>query len=466
MVFIGRRTELNILEERYASNRFEFCVMYGRRRVGKTTLINRFATGKPTVFFAALQASAQENLDFLSAAIMEILPNGIVGATFSSFSDALKAVFDLAEERRLVLVIDEYPYLAESYPAISSVLQHLIDQRKGSSRLYLILNGSSMAQMTDEFFTSNRPLYGRKTFQIKLRPFGFFDLREYFSHTNPSLLPQIYAAYGGIPKYFEHYHEKQGFKQNIITDFLTIGSPLLEEPEAVLKKELREPAAYNTIFTAIVQGSHRYSELSSKAKLESGNITRYLETLVFLDLIRKEVPSFTGEQKKTLYRVEDNMFRFWFRFVGRSLSLINSNRPEIAFKLVEDGMGQFMGEAFEKICLEYLWLANGSDRLPFSFTEAGRWWGGNPKTKAEAEFDILAHDGKACALFCECKWSDRQVGEDILAQLSEKALLPQFSELPSKHIALFSKSGFTKGCQQAAAAKGNVSLVSLDEMLS
>jgi len=465
MKYIERSIELSALNKRYESGRFELCIMYGRRRVGKTTLINRFASGKPTIFFSALQASAQENLESLSAAIMSMMPGGAMGAVFNSFNDAFEKVFELAEEQRLILVIDEYPYLVESYPAVSSLLQHLIDKHKVSSLAYLVLNGSSMTQMQDEFFTNNRPLYGRKTFQIKVRPFGFFDIRDYFSATKGSLLPYIYAAYGGIPKYFEYYREKDSFKENIIADFLSIDSPLLEEPESVLKKEVREPAVYNTLFAAIAGGVHKYSELSSKTKLESGNISRYLDNLIFLDLIRRESPSYTKEKKKTLYKIDDNMFRFWYRYVARSLSLVNSNHPDLAYAQVEGSIEQFMGEAFERICLEYLWLENGFDSLPFAFYEAGRWWGNDFAKKQEAEIDILAHDNERQGLFCECKWSSNKIGEDVLEGLMRKAALPQFSALPNRHYILFSKSGFTAGCQKAAASTMGVNLVSLQDML-
>jgi AAA+ ATPase superfamily predicted ATPase len=466
MRFIGRTEELALLEQHHASNRFELCVMYGRRRVGKTTLINKFVSGKPTIFFSALKTSAQENLGFFSEAVLQTLDSNLSGSVFASFDDALANVFRQAEEQRLILVIDEYPYLVESYPGISSLLQTFIDRNKDSSKLFLILNGSSMTQMRDEFFTHNRPLYGRKTMQLKVAPFGFYGIREYFSGVKPTQLPYIYAIYGGIPKYFETYRKNQSLKRNVIDDFLTIGAPLLEEPESVLKQEVRESSTYNTIFSAIAQEAHKYREISSKAKLESGNVSAYLDNLVFLDLIRREIPAYTGERKKTLYLVADNMFRFWFRFMPRNLSLVNSNRPEIALRYIEDNLEQFMGQTFEQICKEYLWRLNGTGELPFDFVDAGRWWGGDAQKKIERDIDLLAHDDAEQGLFCECKWSSARVGENILVNLQERSRLPQFSGLAQKHLMLFSKSGFTANCARQAAAIGNVSLVSLEEILA
>jgi AAA+ ATPase superfamily predicted ATPase len=475
MDFFGRQSELAALEERFQSDNFEFGVIYGRRRVGKTTLLSEFAKGRPTIFFSALRSSAEENLAFLSAAIIDVLGtiagasavNGLSSAVYSTFQDAFDAVFAIAEEKRLVLIIDEYPYLIQSYPAVSSLLQHLVDRHKSTSRLLLVLSGSSMTQMHREFFTANRPLYGRKTFQIKVKPFGFFEMKEGFDKAslNPNLMSMIYAVYGGTPKYFEGYDEYRSLKRNVMRDFLTIGAPLLDEPESVLKQEIRESASYNTLFSAIAGGANRYSELSSKARLESGNISAYLDNLVFLDLIRREVPSYTAEKKKTLYRIDDNFFCFWYRFIPRNLSLINAGRQELAYQYINANLDQYMGGAFEQICLEYLWQLNGSERLPFAFAEAGRWWGTDASRKCEAEIDILAHNNNDSAIFCECKWSAKQVGEDILTELAERTTLPQFSRLTQRHLALFSKSGFTRRCQQLAETMKNVSLFTLEDML-
>jgi AAA+ ATPase superfamily predicted ATPase len=469
MTFIGRKAELAVLNERYQSNRFEFCVMYGRRRVGKTTLLNKFTQDKRSVFFSAMKTSAQDNLTALSAAIMRTLSrdgSAFPSAVFASFEDALSAVFDAAETERLIFVIDEYPYLAQSWPGLASLLQHLIDRRKESSRLLLILNGSSMTQMHEEFFTSNRPLYGRKTFQIKLSPFTFFDLPAYFSKTNPSLLPSLYGVYGGIPHYFGNYQQERSFSENLARDFLEVGAVLLDEPETVLQQEVRESANYHAIFTAIANGAHKYSEISSKARTESGNVTRYLANLIFLDLIKRELPVLTGERKRTLYQVSDNMFRFWYRFIPRNLSLINAGHPRLATDSIQQGLDQYLGGIFEQICTEFLWRMNGSEYLPFNFIAAGRWWGSNPLTKTQAEFDILAHDGSGSALFCECKWSSAKVGEETLAHLLETATLPAFAKLHTKHYALFAKQGFTSACLRKAQKHGKVMLLTLADLLA
>jgi AAA+ ATPase superfamily predicted ATPase len=254
-------------------------------------------------------------------------------------------------------------------------------------------------------------------------------------------------------------------QKNIIRSYLTIGSPLLDEPDNVLRQEIRELAGYNSVFKAVASGSAKYSEIASKSRLAGGNISAYLDGLVSLNLIRREIPSYTGESNKALYRVDDNMFGFWYRFIPQALSLVNAGKGELAYPAIEKDLDQYMGGVFERICAEYLWELNGGDRLPFVFKEAGRWWGGNAVRKQAAEIDIIAHDGDSAALFVECKWSRNSVGVDVLQDLAEKSELPQFARVVEKHLALFSRSGFTKDCKEQAARMGKVQLVTLKDML-
>jgi AAA+ ATPase superfamily predicted ATPase len=465
-MFAGRENELAALEERYASGRFEMGVIYGRRRVGKTTLLSEFIKGKPAIFFSAIKISAQQNLIALSDCITAYTGGEPSGAVFPSFSAAFKSVFELAKEERLVFVIDEYPFLAQASEGVSSVLQHLIDHGKSDSKMMLVVNGSSVGQMREQFMLGSSPLYGRKTFQIKVQPLGFFEMCSYFDKGDDKTLPYIYGVYGGTPKYFEGYKQNQSLKRNIMRDYLQAGAMLLEEPEDILRREIREPATYNAVFTAIAQGASKYSEISSKANLESGNVNSHIKTLEMLDLVRKDAPAGKNGKAKTQYVISDNMFRFWYRFIPYCASLINAGRAEQAYTYIAENLEQYMGQVFEQICLEWLWRVDGSDALPFTFEEAGRWWGANPATKAQAEVDIVAYNGKGEALFGECKWSTNKVGTDILETLEEKATIPSFAVYKKRSYCLFARSGFTKACEEEAAARDDVFLVSLADMLA
>ena len=465
-MFVGREAELKALEERHASMHFEMGVVYGRRRVGKTTLLNEFTKNKQAIFFSALKTNEALNLQSLSGSISHFVDGRDTGAVYSSFQNAFSRVFELAEDRRIVFVIDEYPYLAQSDPSVSSILQHLIDHRKDSSQLMLIVNGSSVGQMRDMFMSGGGPLFGRKTFQIKVSPLRFFDLIPFFDKTRTGVIPYIYGVYGGTPKYFEGYNQNMSLKANILRDFMEVGAMLLEEPEDVLRREVRDPATYNAVFQAIATGSTRYNEISSKAKLESGNVSSHIKTLELLDLVRKETSAGDGKRAKTQYLIADNMFAFWYRFMPRSLSLVNSGNAEAAFTYIEENLDQYMGSVFEQICLEWLWRVNGSDVLPIRFEEAGRWWGGDPRTKSSAEVDILAYNDRKEALLCECKWSTSAVGTDILGALDDLSQIPYLAGYSKRHLCLFSRSGFTGACREAAKARDDVLLITLDDMFA
>ena len=180
-MFIGREQELNTLNTLYRSDKFEFTVIYGRRRVGKTALISKFTKGKDTIFFTGVETNAKQNLDNLSRCIMEYNTGIIVDSSFASFQSALEYVFELAKTKRIVLVIDEYPYVARASKSLASTLQLLIDKNKGSSKLFLILCGSSMSYMEDNVLAYKAPLYGRRTAQLKINPFNFLEACRYLT---------------------------------------------------------------------------------------------------------------------------------------------------------------------------------------------------------------------------------------------------------------------------------------------
>ena len=181
-MFIGRERELNALERLYQSNKFEFAVIYGRRRVGKTALINKFIDDKNAIYFMGVESNAKQNLENLSKSIMEYVSGTEIDSIFSSFQSALEYVFKLAEKERIILAIDEYPYVARSSKSLASTLQLLIDKYKDKSKLMLILCGSSMSYMEDHVLAYKAPLYGRRTAQMKLVPFDFEETCRYFKN--------------------------------------------------------------------------------------------------------------------------------------------------------------------------------------------------------------------------------------------------------------------------------------------
>lgn len=463
-MFIGRQQELAELERLYNTNSFQCVIMYGRRRVGKTALINEFIKGKETVYFTGQETNASENLESFSRSVFALSPDfGKASSSFSSYQELLQTVFDIAQERRIILAIDEYPYLAGAYKGISSLLQIFIDKYKSSSKLYIILCGSSLSFMENRVLGYKSPLFGRRTAQFKILPFEFAQVLEYFKDARFTTedTAVLFGITGGIPLYLSLIDKKLSLKENIKLNFLRPSAYLFEEPGNLIKQECREPARYNAIIKAIATGSTRLSEISGKAGLESGLCATYITKLISIGIVKKEHPFGEENSRKTIYVLEDSMFRFWYRFIPNLVSVIQRGAAEEAYAEIENQIPAYMGPIFEEICKQYLWQQNLTNKAAVPFTEAGRWWGNNPIKREETEIDIIASKNKESAIFAECKWTNEKVGVPVLETLVERSHLFKYK---NKHYYLFAKKGFTTACVQMANDAGNMSLVTLDDM--
>ena len=461
-MFIGRQRELSALERLYKSDKFEFAVIYGRRRVGKTALINKFIDDKNAIYFMGVESNAKQNLENFSKSIMEYVSGTEIDSIFSSFQSALEYVFRLAEKERIILAIDEYPYVARSSKSLASTLQLLIDKYKDKSKLMLILCGSSMSYMEDHVLAYKAPLYGRRTAQMKLLPFDFEETCRYFKNFAAEDKALIYGVVGGTPQYLLQINDALSVEDNIKDTFLNPVSFLYEEPINLLKQEVREPAIYTAIIAAIATGASRMSEISGKVGEDTNVCAMYLKNLINLGIVQKETPYGEKASRKSVYSIEDNMFRFWYRFVFENNSIIARGAADLAYKRIEPQLSDYMGKVFEEICKQYLWKLLLSGNCPVEFTTLGRWWGNNPKEKRQEEIDIMGEQDKNTALFAECKWTNEKVDLGVLETLVNRSELFNYK---TKYYYLFSKSGFTKGCEDKAKEMGNVNLVEYGDII-
>ena len=460
-MFIGRKEELRKLEKLWHSERFQHPVIYGRRRVGKTALIREFIKGKESIFFTGIESSEQQNLENLSRAILATAQQDVT-PVFQTFQEAFAYVFRLSIKKRLVFVIDEYPYLAKAYPAVSSILQKLIDEYKNNSMLFLILCGSSMSFMEEQVLGYQSPLYGRRTAQMKILPFDFFEASEYFQDFSPLDMAAVYGIVGGTPQYLLQMNNSLSLEENLKESLLEPSSYLFEEPSNLLKQEIREASTYNAIISAIASGASRLSEIASKTNLETSACSLHLNKLIALGLIRREGPFGEKTTRKTIYAVEDPLFRFWYRFIPKHISLLQNGMIDLVCARIMEQFSQYMGPVFEEICKQWLWRQNKLALLPFTFLSQGRWWGSDPRKKNESEIDIVASDGERSLLFCECKWTNDSVDASVLETLVERSHLLTAT---NRHYIVFSKSGFTDGCRKFAKSIGQARLVTFNEMV-
>lgn len=462
-MFFGREKELRKLETMYQSNKLEVAIVYGRRRVGKTTLINEFCKDKRTVFFAALEHNAEQNLEALSSAIADAgSMDSSVSVMFRSFGDAFTRLAEMAENERLVFVIDEYPYLAHAEKSVSSLLQSFLDHQFKSTKLFVILCGSSTSFMENQVLGYQSPLYGRRTAQFKIQPFDYLDTGRWFPDYTFEEKAIMYGVTGGIPMYLEQFSSHKTIKENLLDTIFDRNAILFEEPSNLLKQELRDPANYNAIITAIASGKTKLSEIATTVGMQTGPCTKYINNLISLGILKREAPITEPNSKRPIYLIEDQLFRFWYRFVPRNMADILSGRIEKAYeRVVGDLLSDYMGLVFEDMCRDFLLYHD--DALPFNIEGIGQWWGGNPKTKKQAQIDIIvtSSDERRSGIVGSCKFTNSPMGK------SEKELMEDYAEamghFEKRYYYYFSKSGFTDYLQSQADGV-NVRLISLPDI--
>ena len=461
-MFYGRTEELNLLEKRYQKGKFECIVMYGRRRVGKTELIKEFSKNKPTIFFSALHASSQENLETLSKEIYAYKnPNAIGGPVFHDYESAFDEITRISQKERIVFVIDEYPYLAKAEESISSRLQHLIDHVWQQGQIFLILCGSSMSFMENQVLGYESPLYGRRTAQLKIKALPYKEVVLFNPKLELTDQALIYGITGGIPHYINKLDVENSVDSALLENVFDVASYLYEEPENLMKQELREPAIYNSIISVIASGASRANEISTKVGLESGPCAKYMKVLMDLGIVIRETPITEKEGRKSIYKIDDNFFRFWYRFVVPNKSAISVGRfPSIYELAVKNQLSDYMGLVYEEMCKEY--LLRYAKHLPILISDVGQWWGTDSRTHKEVQIDIVGTpvEGKEY-IIGSCKYKNEKIGMDELELL--KSYAEAFGKGSKYHYYIFSKGGFTEGLKKREA-QGEVTLVSLEDM--
>lgn len=465
-MFIGRERELGTLQRLFDTGTFQLPVVYGRRRVGKTALIEQFAKDLPTVFFTAVESDARVNLRNLSRELYAFEHPGedVEGAPlFADFYTAFEAVFRLARRRRVVFVIDEFPYLAKAEPGVPSFLQALVDKNKDESKLLLVLCGSSLSFMREQVLDEKSPLYGRRTAQMELQPFDFFESLPFLEGMSLRDAAQVYGMVGGIPLYLLQFDSGASLEDNVKKAFLDPSSILYEEPTNLLKQEVQKASQYNATLAAIASGASQSNEIATAVGFSTAEITYYLKELQRIGLVKREQPIMKGG-KRAIYSVSDNLFRFWHRFVLPYRSTIERGVLVRALSAFERYMPDYMGPVFKGVCEQWLWRRYVQGALDFEFDDVGRWWGNDPEQRRQAEIDIVCMDGKSASALGECKWRSDPFPQSDLEKLMDRGRL--VNAAPDARYYAFSRSGFTKGCVQVAEEAGSVRLVDFESMVS
>lgn len=327
--------------------------------------------------------------------------------------------------------------------------------------MYLILCGSSMSFMEDQVLGQESPLYGRRTGQFKIEALDYKDTAVFHPELSNEENALIYGITGGVPHYINKLDVNGSIDDALLENLFDRSGYLYEEPENLLKQELREPAVYNAIIKAIADGASRANEITTKVGESSAVVMKYVKTLIKLGIVKKETPVTEKPGKKTIYQLADNFFRFWYRFVPSNMSAIDSGRiTKIYPRLIKQHFSDYMGLVFEKMCQDY--LLHYADDLPIDLNQLGQWWGTDKVQKKQIQIDIVGTpvEGREY-IIGSCKYKNEKIGTDELELL--RAYASAFGKGDRYHYYIFSKGGFTEGLLEAQK-RGEVTLVTLDEM--
>lgn len=470
-MFIGRERELASLNDFYLKRGFGMTIIYGRRRIGKSTLINEFLKGKKAIFYTATKVGKQRNLELFSKQVLDLFLPGIEGIDFHS----TEAVFDFINKNlggeKLILVIDELPYWAEKDTSLLSVLQKYIDTVWHDKNLKIILCGSALSFMEDKVLGEKSPLFGRRDSQLKLETFDYLDAAKFVPGYSNEDKAISYGITGGVAKYLDLLDPQKSLDENIVRLFFQKSGYLYDETRNLLTQEFTDVAIVNTIIEQIAYGQNTLNGIAAKVGERESTVLYSLEKLIHVGLVEKR-RCITEEKsrKKTQYVLKDSMFRFWYTFIPKATSVIEMGQGELYYhKVVKPALHSFMGGVFEEMCRYYTLKRGIEGAFGCFITAAGTWWGAETiitetgeKRAQSADIDVVAlSEVDKKALIGACKFKNEKIDKGIYETLVRRSRL-----IPSKYsiakYLFFSLSGYTVWF--TTLSDENIVLLTLDSL--
>ncbi|MGM0510904.1 MAG: ATP-binding protein, partial [Thermoplasmatota archaeon] len=397
---MNREKELDSLENRYSKEGVEFIIITGRRRIGKTRLLQEFSKEKDPIFLMCEERKWEYNLDKFNKKIAENFD--IPDPSFDSFRDCFEYI---SEKTKALVIIDEFSYLIRNKDILGE-FQAIIDEV--IEDMTLILSGSAVSMMKKHVLSHKSPLYGRSTSHLNIQPLSFPDLLRWFPDIDIADAVKIFGVCDGIPKYLEFF-EGVDIDDEIIQNVFSPDAFLFREPKMLLEEELREPETYFQLLEAMSFGNTKTTDIANHSYMEAKNVVSYLSILKDLGFVKKEKSILRKRKKKGIYKIKDNFFKFWFRFISPNFAEIENWENDAAVNDFTENFDHYLGPIFEDVCRQFV-------RLNDNYAKVDRWW------FREDEIDIVAlNEREKKALFAECKWSKNPVGQTLLRDLKEKA---------------------------------------------
>lgn len=435
-VFINRQRELSLLNQRFDSTKAEFVVIYGRRRIGKSELIDQF-TNNRGIRLLAREESKTLQLRIFAHKLGEFFNDDLLKKTEFTGWDGFFEYLSGRVDERIVIAIDEFPYLVKEDPGLPSILQDYWDNKFKNSNIFLILCGSRISMMESMVMGYSSPLYGRRTGQLLIKQIPFIHILGYIKNIKKAV--EFYSVYGGTPAYIMEADPKKDIFTNIEHNILSEDSFLYRDVEFVLRQELTEPRYYFSILLSLAKGNHRIGLIANDTGLSISIVNKYLSVLIDLQLVYRTVPVTENyKSRKGMYFLADNLFDFWFKFVYPNMEDIEKGKGSSVIETIKPQFNRYVGRHFENIAQEILEMLNDKELLPFKFTKIGRWW------HKEQEIDMVAFNEKSKqTILCECKWSDKVNAREVLEHLKEKASMVPIGNEEVYYI-IFAKGFKTK----------------------
>ena len=457
--FIDREEEMMTLQSEYERPGSSLVILYGRRRVGKTALISEFIKGKNALFFLASEESEAQNRTAFKEKAADFTGNELLRQFDAKSWDILfQTIMQTPFQEKPIIVIDEFQYIGKSNPAFPSIFQRIWEEQLKDRSVMVILCGSLISMMESQTLSYSSPLYGRRTAQIRLKQIPFRYYHEFFPDKSPRELVEYYSVTGGVPKYIELFSESDDIYHAIQKNILNRSGYLYDEPHFLLQQEVSEIGNYFSVIRAIAAGNSKLSAISTVLEVKSTSLTKYLKTLIDLDILEREVPvteENPEKSKKGLYKIKDNYLRFWFAFIYPNMSFIESGNSAIVLDKIRKSMvSGHTAFVYEDVCREQMWKLNANDAWSFHFSKIGRWW------DSRNEIDIAAIDPDGSNLILgECKFWQEPVGSNILYALEQKAATVEWRK-DRRHtwLILFSAAGFTDELKELAKSRSDLIL--------
>lgn len=443
MVFIDRINELATLEKEYNSEKSSLVIIYGRRRIGKTSLIKEFLSKhNDNIYFLATEEKEEINLIHFKDLVSDFINNKLLKNAIVDWYDIFKYLSEYKTNTKKIIVMDEFQYLGLSNIAFPSIMQRIWDLLLKDSNIMLILCGSLVNLMTLQTLNYSSPLYGRRTAQIKLKQIDFFDYSKFYSNIKTNDLLLFYGVTGGVPRYIEIFNNCSDIYKGISDNILNNNSFLYEEPYFLLQKEVSEIGSYFSLIKSIAKGCHKLQSIAVDLNIKQTSLTKYLNVLIDLDLVEREVPITEydpSKSKKGIYKIKDNFIHFWFRYVYPNLNYLEINNINYVLDLIKNNYeSEYMPYIYEEVArtVSFKFVI---DKGIF-INKIGRYW--DNKT---VEIDIVGlNEEKDIALFGECKYSKHKVGLNILNDLENKVkVVNELKKYSNKYYIIFSISGFS-----------------------